>query len=98
MVSLLLAQDNGVFEDTPRLKYTYKTLYEIDSTLQTALSTSYLYNSESKPRYNTPSSTFARGNYLSFKLEDQYITAYNGVEALANLQDSIEKGESDTDL
>ena len=96
MVSLLLAQDNGVFEDTPRLKYTYKTLYEIDSTLQTALSTSYLYNSESKPRYNTPSSTFARGNYLSFKLEDQYITAYNGVEALANLQDSIEKGESDT--
>lgn len=96
MVSILLAQDNGVFEETPRLKYDYKTLSDIDSMLQEALATKYLYDSEKNPRYNTPSSTFARGNYLTFKLEDQFILEYNGIEALANLQESIEKSESDT--
>ena len=96
MVAMLLAQDNGVFEETPRLNYSYDVLYEIDSTLQEALATKYLYDSEKNPRYNTPSSTFIRGNYLTFKLKDQYIVEYNGIEALANLLTSIEKNESDT--
>ena len=96
MVAMLLAQDNGVFEETPRLNYSYDVLYEIDSTLQEALAKKYLYDSDEYPRYNTPSSTFVRGNYLTFKLQDLYVTEYDGIEALANLLTSIEKGESET--
>jgi hypothetical protein len=96
MVAMLLAQDNGVFEETPRLNYSYDVLYEIDSTLQEALAKKYLYNSDEYSRYNTPSSTFVRGNYLTFKLQDLYVTEYDGIEALANLLNSIEKNESET--
>jgi hypothetical protein len=96
MVEMLLAQDNGVFDETPRLNYSYKVLRDIDTTLQEALADKYLYDSDEKPRYNTPSSTYIRGNYLAFKLQDQDIVEYDGIEALAKLLEAIEKGESET--
>ena len=95
MVALITSQDLGDIATSPRVNYDYKTVYDIDSTLQQALYNNYLYNSDEKPRYNTPSSTFARGNYLAFKLVDAYEVTYKSVKALAELQDAVSKGDSE---
>lgn len=95
MVELLLSQDLGDIATSPRLTYDYDTVYDIDSTLQTALYTNYLYNSDEKPRYNTPSSTFARGNYLTFKLSDAFKTTYKSVKALSELKNAVDNNESE---
>ena len=92
MVTLLVSQDLGDIATSPRLNYDYKTIYDIDSTLQSALYSNYLYNSDENPRYNTPSSTFARGNYLTFKLVDAYEVSYKSVKALAELEDAVNNG------
>ena len=95
MVTLLLAQDLGDFKTSPRLNYDFKTLKQIDSSLQQGLYNSYLFNSDEKPRYNTPSSTFARGNYLAFKLVDDYTGTYKSVKALADLEDAVANNGSE---
>lgn len=96
MVALLLAQDTGDLETSPRLVYDYHTLHTIDTALTTALTTKYLFTSDEYPRYNTPSSTFARGNYLTFKLQDGFAYDYDGIDALYNLITALEANDSET--
>ncbi|MCR5307606.1 MAG: hypothetical protein K6E24_01240 [bacterium] len=90
MVTMLVAQDTGDLKTSPRLNYDYATIHEIDSTLQTAMYTKYLFDSEKVERYNTPSATFARGNYLAFKLIDADEITYKAVKALVELEDAVE--------
>ena len=95
MVQLIIAQDKGDIKTSPRINYDYKTVYDIDSTLQSALYKTYLYDSKENARYNTPSSTFAKGNYLTFKLKDATEITYKSVKVLAQLQDSQTDGSSE---
>ena len=91
-IEMLLAQDKG--EDSPRLNYTSDTLKKIDSAIQGTLNSDYLVYSDEKGLYNTPTSTYSRGNYLVFKLKDGANLNYRGIAALANLQDALEANDS----
>ena len=95
MVSMLIAQDKGDLKTSPRLNYTYDEIHDIDSTLSTAMYTKQLATSVKQDRYNTPTSTFARGNYLSFKLVDADSITYKGVQDLCKLLDSIENNDDE---
>ncbi|MBP5444666.1 MAG: hypothetical protein J6Y28_00705 [Acholeplasmatales bacterium] len=96
MVEMLLAQDLGDIKTSPRFTYDYKTLHDMDTTLQQALNSSYSYNYDGNPRYNTPSSTFGRGNYLTFKLADGYQLSYKSLKDLVALNDNIDNKESES--
>ena len=61
----------------------------MDTTLATAMYQNYLIDSVKQEKYNTPSSTFARGNYLSFKLVDANESTYKSIKALVELQDAV---------
>ena len=98
-IEMLLAQDNtnqdnDDYNKIIRLVYTKEVLDKIDTTLQGTLSKEYLVNSDEKGLYNTPSSTYSRGNYLVFKLKDGAILNYKGIAALANLQNALEANDS----
>ena len=94
-IAMILAQDTED-DDSVRLNYTKDTLKKIDTSLQATLSKEYLVNSNEKGLYNTPTSTYTRGNYLAFKLKDGYILNYRGIDALANLINAIEANDSAT--
>ena len=94
MTAMLLAQDEGD-DESPRLNYDYDTIYDIDSTLQTAMYQKYLANSIKQDVYNTPSSTFARGNYLSFKLVDADELTYKSCKDLVKLLEAVETSADD---
>ena len=94
-IAMILAQDTG--DDTGvRLNYTKDSLKKIDTSLQSTLNKEYLVNSAEKGLYNTPSSTYSRGNYLAFKLKDGYLLNYRGIDALANLVTALEANETST--
>ena len=92
-IAMILAQDTDD-DDSLRLNYTKEMLKKIDSTMQSTLSKDYLVASEEKGLYNTPISTYSRGNYLVFKLKDGAKLDYKGIEALANLQNAVGANES----
>lgn len=94
-IEMLLAQDNtdqdnDDYNKIIRFNYTKEILNKIDTTLQGTLSKDYLVNSDEKGLYNTPSSTYSRGNYLVFKLKDGANLNYRGIAALANLQEATD--------
>lgn len=93
MTALLLAQDNGDIKTSPRLKYDFETIDEIDTVLRTDLYSKYAVNSEEYTCYNTPSSTYTGGNYLVFKLEDADEVSYKAIKALVELQEGIANSE-----
>ena len=94
-ISNLLAQDNGNFDETPRLTFTRTQIDKMSSTLYSPVYSTYSVNGV---KYNTPSSTDGSSNYLIFKLADAPKADYKTIKALADLIASVDNNASENEI
>lgn len=97
-ISQLVAQDKGDFPDSPRITYTYDVLHDLDETLTTSLYSNYLFEDSEKTKYNNPSSTFANGNYLVFKLRDASVADYDSIKTLDGISKALTDSSTSKDV